>query len=167
VERPSISTNHIARNQEFSLSTFHTKVKVQRLLQFKMLIFLRRRRTLEGSLSRMGMETQIVVERPSVFFAIQIGKISALRLEGSFWARNEVGCSFGWVWTLGLVFGGFTICPAKGSTNYILLVDFNPFLFGLSTKFPHSISRPLDLDDHSVKRPLTWVQDPRSSPKSS
>ena len=31
VERPSISANHIGRNQEFSLSTLHTKAKVQRL----------------------------------------------------------------------------------------------------------------------------------------
>jgi hypothetical protein len=33
------STNHIARNQEFGLSTLHTKAKVQRLSQFKMLTF--------------------------------------------------------------------------------------------------------------------------------
>ena len=39
VERSSIATNQIARNQEFGLSTLHTKVKVQRSLQFKMIIF--------------------------------------------------------------------------------------------------------------------------------
>jgi hypothetical protein len=40
VERPSIYTNQIARNQEFGLLTLHTKTKlVQRLLQFKMLTF--------------------------------------------------------------------------------------------------------------------------------
>jgi hypothetical protein len=30
VERPSISTNHIAKNQKFSLSTLHTKAKLQK-----------------------------------------------------------------------------------------------------------------------------------------
>jgi hypothetical protein len=39
VERPLISTNHIARNQEFGLSTLHTMAKVQRPSQFKMIIF--------------------------------------------------------------------------------------------------------------------------------
>jgi hypothetical protein len=42
--------------------------KVQRLVQFKMLTFLRRRRTLEESLSQTGLETQTMVERLSVFF---------------------------------------------------------------------------------------------------
>jgi hypothetical protein len=40
----------------------------QRPSQFKMIAFRRRRRTLEGSLSRTGMETQTMVERSSVFF---------------------------------------------------------------------------------------------------
>jgi hypothetical protein len=39
VERVSISTNQIARNQEFGLSTFHTMARVQRPSQFKMIIF--------------------------------------------------------------------------------------------------------------------------------
>jgi hypothetical protein len=52
-----------------------------------------------------------------------------------------------WVWTLGLAFGGFTPCPPKGSDHYIC------WLFcGLSTKFGHSITWPLDFDGHSVKR---------------
>jgi hypothetical protein len=38
VERPSIFTSHIASNQEFGLSTFHPKVKVQRPSQFIMII---------------------------------------------------------------------------------------------------------------------------------
>ena len=67
VERLLISTNLIARNQEFGMSTLHTKVKVQRPSQFKMIIFLRRRRTLEGRLGRAVMETQTMVERLSVF----------------------------------------------------------------------------------------------------
>jgi hypothetical protein len=38
VERPSISTNEIARNQEFGLSTLHTMAKVQRPPKFKILL---------------------------------------------------------------------------------------------------------------------------------
>ena len=34
-----ISTNEIAGNQEFSLSTLQTKVKVQRSSQYKMILF--------------------------------------------------------------------------------------------------------------------------------
>jgi hypothetical protein len=71
VERPSISTNQIARNQEFGLSTLPTKAKVQRPSQFKTLTVWQRRRTLEGSLSRTGMETQTMVKRPSVSFHIK------------------------------------------------------------------------------------------------
>jgi hypothetical protein len=34
---------------------------------------------------------------------------------------------FLWVWTLGLTFGGFTLCPAKDTTYYILLaIYFQP-----------------------------------------
>jgi len=68
VERPLISTNQIARNQEFGLSTLHTMTKVQRLSLFWMITFWRRRRTLEGSLDQTGMEAQTMVERPSVSF---------------------------------------------------------------------------------------------------
>jgi hypothetical protein len=71
----------------------------------------------------MGMETQTMVERPSVFFLIKkpiIGKILAVKLEGLSWARNKVGCSFGFgLWTLDLTFGGLTLCPAKGSNSSI------------------------------------------------
>jgi hypothetical protein len=61
--------------------------------------------SLEGRLGRMGMETQTMVERPSVSFHQKsiTHKILAVRLEGLFWARNEVGCSFGfglWAWPL-------------------------------------------------------------------
>jgi hypothetical protein len=38
--------------------------------------------------------------------------------------------------------------------GYLLAAHF----FGLSTKFGHSIPRPLDLDGHSVKRPLYHTQ---------
>jgi hypothetical protein len=79
-------------------------------------------------------------------------------LEASHYGRpsgEAVGLSWPKVWSLDLAFEGFTLGPAKGSTYYIftytiLLAHF----FGLSTKFGHSIPRPLDLDGHSVKRPL-------------
>jgi hypothetical protein len=43
---------------------------------------------------------------------------------------------FLWVWTLGLAFGGFTLCLAKGSTYYILLAIFNSFLWTLNKVCP-------------------------------
>jgi hypothetical protein len=105
VERPSISTNHIARNQEFDLLTLHTKAKVQRPPQFKMLTF-----DVGDRLSKevwvRGMETQNYGREAIGFFHIKksiIGKILAIRLEGLFWARNKVGCTFGfglWAWPL-------------------------------------------------------------------
>jgi hypothetical protein len=89
-----------------------------------------------------------------------------------------------WDWTLGLAFGGFTLRPSKlrlwefmtkgldfglglwrlhimprqrlhllYSIGYLL----STHLFGLSTKFGHSIPRPLDLDGHNVKHPLVCV----------
>ena len=63
-----VSTNHIARNQEFGLSTLHTRARVQKSSQFKMITFLYRQRTLEGSLGWTGMETQTMVKRPLDFF---------------------------------------------------------------------------------------------------
>jgi hypothetical protein len=36
---------------------------------------------------------------------------------------------------------------------------FSGRFFGLSTKFGHSIPEPLDLDGHSVKRPLSSKYD--------
>ena len=90
---------HQSQNQEFRLSTPHIRAKVQRPLQYKMLTFLQRRWTLEGSLERMGMETQTMVKRLSVSFFIKIiiiiDKSLVVRLEGLFWARNKMGCSFG------------------------------------------------------------------------
>ena len=38
-ERLSISTNHIARNQEFGLSILYIEAKVQRVSQLKMITF--------------------------------------------------------------------------------------------------------------------------------
>jgi hypothetical protein len=173
-----ISTNHIARNQEFGLSTLHTRGQSPKPF---VITFWRRRRTLEGSLSRMGMETQTMVERPSVFFIQKsiIDKILAVRLEGLFWARNKVGCSFGfglWAWPLEAShydrpsweavgvheqrFGLWTwpleashYAWPKAPLVILYWLWFSTHFFGLSTKFGHSIPRPLDFNGHGVKRP--------------
>ena len=57
------------------------------------------------------------------------------------------------VWTLGLTFESSTLCPTKGSTYAYYIDYFQPISLD-STKFGHSIPQPLELDDHSVKRPL-------------
>jgi hypothetical protein len=56
-------------------------------------------------------------------------------LKRLFWARSKVGCSF-FLWTLGLAFGSFTLCPAEGSNSYILLTIFNLFLWTLNKVWP-------------------------------
>jgi hypothetical protein len=129
--------------------------KVQRPSQFKMITFWRRWRTFEGSLGQIGMESQTMVERLSIFFSLKrsiIDKILVVGLEGLFWARNEVGCSFGfglWAWPLEASHYAWLKAPLT-----IFYCFFPAHFFGLSTKFGHSIPRPLDLDGHSVKRPL-------------
>jgi hypothetical protein len=93
-----------------------------------------RRRTLEGSLGRTWMETQTMVERPSIFFShilkkIEIDKILVVRLKGLFWIWNKMRCSgeMIWVWTLDLTFKSFTLCPAKGFNTCVLLTTlFQP-----------------------------------------
>jgi hypothetical protein len=74
-------------------------------------------------------------------------KILTARMEGMFWAGKKVGCSF-LLWTLGLAFGGFTLCPTEDSTWL-----WSTHFFGLSSKFGHSIPQPLNLDGRSVKWP--------------
>jgi hypothetical protein len=120
--------------------------------------------------------------RLSVFFITKsiIDKILAVRLEGLFWAGNKVRCSFGfglWAWPLeashcvrpswggvgvrGQGFGLWT-WPLEASHYarhkaplivFYWLCIFS-LLFGLSTRFGHSIPQPLNLDGHSVKRHL-------------
>jgi hypothetical protein len=76
-----------------------------------------------------------MVERPSNFFIKKVkikinpktDKILAIRLEGLFWVENKVGCSF-FLWTLGLAFNDFTLCPAEGSNSYRFPDTFNPLL---------------------------------------
>jgi hypothetical protein len=129
------------------------------------------------------METQTMVERLALFSHTKKSKndkILAVRLEGMFWAGNKVDCSF-FMWTLGLAF--WRLRPmaiqverpwefmAKGldfgltlwklhtmhgrRLQFLYYIDnlFSAHFVGLSTKFDHSIPRPLDLDGHSVKRP--------------
>jgi hypothetical protein len=95
---------------------------------------------------------------------LTIGKILAVRLQGTLWARNRVGCSFefgvglglwrlhtklqlfelrgrgsSWprVWTLSLTFGGFTLYPAKAPLTIFYWL-FSAHFFRISTKFGHS-----------------------------
>jgi hypothetical protein len=65
------------------------------------------------------------------------------RLEGLFWAKNKAGYSF-FLWTLGLAFGGFTLCPAKGSNSYIRLTICSPYFWTLNKVWPFdpTASRP-------------------------
>jgi hypothetical protein len=101
-----------------------------------------------------GMETQNYGREAIGFFHIKksiIGKILAIRLEGLFWARNKVGCTFGfglWAWPLE---ASQCAWPKAPLTTFYWL--FSTHFFGLSIEFGHSIPQPLDLDDHSVKRP--------------
>jgi hypothetical protein len=96
VERPSISINRIARNQEFGLSTLHTQAKGRRNLKCLLLQ--------EGD----GLSKEVSVRqewRPKlwsrghqVFFLWKkksiIDKILVVILEGLFWVRNKMACSF-------------------------------------------------------------------------
>jgi hypothetical protein len=69
VERPSISTNQIARNHEFSLLTFHIGAKAVALQNAYMATLLDQGVSLsKESLGRTGMETETMVERPSISF---------------------------------------------------------------------------------------------------
>jgi hypothetical protein len=103
VERPLISTNYIARNQEFSLWTLHTKVEVQRPTQFEMITFWRRQRTLEGSSGWTGMETQTMVERPSCSFHEKNQPFTRswpLDWRGCFGQGIKWVAPLGWAWPL-------------------------------------------------------------------
>jgi hypothetical protein len=83
------------------------------------------------------MKIQTMVERPSIFFhkKSKIDMILAVRLEGLLGQGIKVGCFF-FKWTLGLAFGGFTLSLAEGSNSYIVLVNFNPFLWTLNKVWP-------------------------------
>jgi hypothetical protein len=88
-------------------------------------------------------------------------KILAIWLEGLFWARNKVGCSF---FLLDFGFGLWKLSHyARPKVSILILYWlFLAIFFGLSTKFGHSIPRPLDLDGHSVKRPYDFFTKARS-----
>jgi hypothetical protein len=91
-------------------------------------------------LGRTGMDsTQTMIERPLVFFIKTsiIDKILTIRLEGLFWARYKVACSFGfglWAWSL----EASHYAQPKTSIT-ILYWLFSTQFFGLSTKFDHPI----------------------------
>jgi hypothetical protein len=83
----------------------------------------------------------------------------AWRLEASHYgrpSREAVGVHgqrFGlWAWPLE---ASHYAQPKAPLTIFYWL--FSAHLFGLLTKFGHSIPRPLDLDGHSVNRPLVSV----------
>jgi hypothetical protein len=70
---------------------------------------------------------------------------------GYFEQRIKWTCSFEFgVWTWPLEASHYAQMKAPLTIIYWLSAHF----FGLSTKFGHSIARPLDLDNHSVNRPL-------------
>jgi len=72
VKRPSVSTNGIARNQEFGLSTLHTRDQSPTAVILHgntfWLAFWPNWWTLEGSLGRTRIETQTMIERSSILF---------------------------------------------------------------------------------------------------
>jgi hypothetical protein len=83
-------------------------------------IFSSRRWSLERKLGldRNG-KTQTMVERLSILFLKNNHKLTRcwpLTWRGCFVQGNKVGCSF-FLWTLGLDFGGFTLCNAEGSNS--------------------------------------------------
>jgi hypothetical protein len=83
-----------------NLSTIHTRGQSPKAIAlqnaYMAILFLPRRRTLEGGLGWIGMETQNMVQRSSIFFhkKQKTDKILAIRLKGLFWAKNKVGCSY-------------------------------------------------------------------------
>jgi hypothetical protein len=159
VERPLIFTSHIARNQEFGLSTLHTMAKVQRPSQLKWLLFE------EGD----GLSKEVWVRRkwkPKLwsrgcqFLLIKksiIDKILAVRSKRLFWTRNKVGYSFGFgLWAL--AFGDFTLCPAEGSTYYIwLAMYFQPITL--------DSQQSLATQSHGLSTwtALVWMSGPKPS----
>jgi len=75
-----------------------------------------------------------MVERPSIFFALKKIKNQIMidlgrYIGGVVWVGGKVGCSF-FLWTLGLAFGGFTLCLPEDFNSYffigyVQLVSFN------------------------------------------
>jgi hypothetical protein len=128
------------------------------------------------------METQTMVERGRRSSLItkqkKTNKILFVRLEGLFWAGLKwlASSSFGlWVWQVEASHYNQPSREAAGvhthrfglwgwpleASHYaqpkapipMFYWLYLAHLFGLSTKFGHSIPHPLDLDSHSVKRP--------------
>jgi hypothetical protein len=143
--------------------------------------------TLEGSLGQTTMETQTMVKKPSIFFFHlknqSLTRSWPLDWRGCFGPRIKwdapLGLNFGLDhWRLrtmavqverpwkfmakGLDFGLdlwklHTMPSQRLQFLYFVGYVFSAHFFGLSTKFGHLIPRPLDLDGHSVKRPLKMI----------
>jgi hypothetical protein len=97
------------------------------------------------------METQTMVERPLIFSIKKIKKIDNILVVrwGGFGRgiKWDAPSSFGlWAWPLEA-----SIYAQPKPPIPILYWLFSTHFFGLSIKFGHSIPRPLDLDNHSVK----------------
>jgi hypothetical protein len=80
--------------------------KVQRPSQFKMITFLKKATDSRRKFGSDRNGNPNYGREAVSFFSLKkltIDKILAVRLQGSFWARNKVGCSFGfglWAWPL-------------------------------------------------------------------
>ena len=187
VERPSISTNQIARHQEFGLSTLRTKVKVQKPSQFKMLTFWRRGDNLSKEVW-VGREWKPKLWlRGCRFFSLNKQSLTRswpLHSRGYFeqgikwhaslsldfgldlWRLHTMAVQFERPWEFmakGLDFGlGLwrlhTMPGRRLHLLYFIGYLFSAHFFGLSTKCGHSIPRPLDFNGHSVKRPQVPTQ---------
>jgi hypothetical protein len=112
VERPSFSTNQIARNQDYGLSTLHIRGQSPKAVAFqnaRMAIFFDQG---DGLLKEawVGQEwkPKLWLRGRQFLFIIKLKtERSWLLIGGLFWTWNKVGCSF-FIWTLSLTFGGFT-----------------------------------------------------------
>jgi hypothetical protein len=160
VERPSISTNQIARHQEFGLSTLRTKVKVQKPSQFKMLTFWRRGDNLSKEVW-VGREW-----KPKLWLrghrSFSLNNQSLTRSWPLDW-RGCFGQGIKWDAPLGVDFDlglwRLHIMPGRRlHFLYFIGYTFSAHFFGLSTKCGHSIPWPLDFNGHSVKRPQVPTQ---------
>jgi hypothetical protein len=110
--------------------------KVQRLSQLKQLLFEE-----GGKLSKeiwVGRDWKPKLwSRGHWVFPLKNQSLTRFgRLIGGLIMSKEQSGMFLWVWTLDLAFENFTLYPAKDSTYYILLVNFNPFLWILNKVWP-------------------------------
>jgi len=94
VEKSTISTNQIAKNQEFNLSTLHTKGQSPKVIVLHSINFWDefwpKRQTFEGSLGWIGIETKLC-PRGHWFFSLKSEKCILLTISSSFlWTLIKV-----------------------------------------------------------------------------